>query len=86
MRKWAAIVLLLVAACSEVDKVANCTELQSILLTTPSDNGEVLEDIYLKAHDMAADALARGADGESAFCDAIGHEAFDKGVDLSNED
>ena len=63
-----------------MDRAANCSELESILLTTTSDNIEVLAEISLKAHDMAADALARGAEGESALCDAISHEAFDKGT------
>ena len=66
-----------------MDRAANCSELESILLTTTSDNIEVLAEISLKAHDMAADALARGAEGESALCDAISLKPSTRGQGVS---
>jgi hypothetical protein len=68
MRRFLA-VSLLVVGCSGA---ANCTELQQQLRTAANSE---LWDIWQQGQDMAADALARGADGEARLCAAVAEAA-----------
>ena len=89
MRRWTATLLVLalaISACSEVDRVANCTELQNLMLQAEGFDDEEAIDHLMKISDkgseMAADALARGADGEWLLCDTVSNQAVFRAIEI----
>lgn len=86
MKRGVAAILLVLAACSEVDQVANCSELDTLLsVSVATLEGDELNtrfgDIWLKGREMEEDALTRGAEVEARLCSRVASDAFDRALD-----